>query len=73
VIAAAFASGFGVYLGRVWRFNSWDLLTVPGLRLHQIAAQLRAPAAHPEMVLLTLAVGGLLVLTFAAFERHLAE
>ena len=35
----------GVYLGRVKRWNSWDLLTQPGTKLAELHAHLGDPAA----------------------------
>ena len=40
----------GVYLGRVKRWNSWDLLTQPGARLAQLHAHLGDPASLTRAV-----------------------
>lgn len=45
-IGALLLSGYGVYLGRVHRWNSWDLFTHPGGLLGEIAACLLNPAQH---------------------------
>ena len=52
-------SGFGVYLGRFLRWNSWDLLLQPTSLLADIWDRVRHPLAHPH----TYAVS----LLFAAF------
>ncbi len=43
VICAALASGYGIYLGRFSRLNSWDLATHPGWALREVAS----PLVHP--------------------------
>jgi uncharacterized membrane protein len=43
-------AGFGVYLGRFARWNSWDVLTSPLGLWRDIAARLMEPAAHPRTV-----------------------
>lgn len=52
--------GYGVYLGRVWRLNSWDVLDAP-------VASLIKPLATPNAAMFTLAFAaffGLLVWVF---------
>jgi uncharacterized membrane protein len=58
-LASLGLSGFGVYLGRFLRWNSWDLLTRPSSLLADIWNHVRHPLAHPR----TYAVS----LLFAAF------
>jgi uncharacterized membrane protein len=43
-------TGFGVYLGRFPRWNSWDLLINPGILLADIWARVSNPLAHPRTV-----------------------
>lgn len=51
MIIAAFAlSGFGVYLGRVERWNSWDLITDPLSLLSDVAHLLTHPFSNPGML-----------------------
>jgi uncharacterized membrane protein len=45
IAAAILLTGFGVYLGRFDRWNSWDLLTRPGDLLSGAAAALVRPHA----------------------------
>jgi uncharacterized membrane protein len=44
----AVASAFGVYLGRVQRWNSWALIQTPGQLLHATWNVLGHPIAHPR-------------------------
>jgi len=57
----------GVYLGRVKRWNSWDLLTQPGARLAQLHAHLGDPAALTRAAAITLAVTCLLSAAYLVF------
>jgi len=57
----------GVYLGRVKRWNSWDLLTQPGSRLAQLHAHLADPASLGHAIGLTLAMTALLTLAYLVF------
>jgi uncharacterized membrane protein len=57
----------GVYLGRVKRWNSWDLLTQPGARLAQLHAHLGDPASLTRAAAISLAVTCLLAAAYLVF------
>jgi uncharacterized membrane protein len=57
VIAAIFLSGFGIYLGRFLRWNSWDTLTNPLRLFPDIAGRVLDPLAHPRMLAVTAVYG----------------
>ena len=57
----------GVYLGRVKRWNSWDLLTQPGARLAQLHAHLGDPASLTRAAGISLAVTCLLAAAYLVF------
>jgi uncharacterized membrane protein len=59
--------GVGVYLGRVKRWNSWDLLTQPGARLTQLHAHLDDPASLSRAAAISLAVTCLLAAAYLVF------
>jgi uncharacterized membrane protein len=55
----AVAVAFGVYLGRVQRWNSWDFVQTPGKLLDATWSVLAHPAAHPR------ALGGIALFSLA--------
>ncbi len=68
VLSLVLAS-LGIYLGRVVRLNSWDLLRRPrlvGSVLHQL---LLDPLAHPIAVALTIALAVTLSVLYLRFRR----
>ena len=68
VLAAAFLSGFGIYLGRFQRWNSWDVLTQPAALFLEIARHVVHPFSHPRTFAVTLLYGGALLVGYAAFR-----
>ncbi len=57
-------SGFGVYLGRFDRWNSWDLLHRPASLLTRIASYILHPLAHTRTWGFTLGFGTLLIFAY---------
>lgn len=60
-------SGYGIYLGRFLRFNSWDITTKPGNLFFQIIESLQ----EPKVWLITFAFGGFLWILFSVFQSVL--
>ncbi|QLH46477.1 MAG: DUF1361 domain-containing protein [Bacteroidota bacterium] len=69
IVCMLFASGFGVYLGRYLRFNSWDLFSMPGSLLSEILHRFTSPTAHPRTWGMTLVLGIFLNLIYALSKR----
>jgi uncharacterized membrane protein len=46
--------GFGIYLGRVLRWNSWDVLVHPRSLLHDILLRVRHPFEYPQTIAFSL-------------------
>jgi uncharacterized membrane protein len=59
-----FLSGFGVYLGRYLRFNSWDLITAPYQLLSEVGDRFVSPSHHPRTWGMTLVLGLFLNLVY---------
>ncbi len=53
-------SGFGIYLGRFLRWNSWDVIFAPTQILGLFADGLRHPVAHFQTIVFSLIFGGFL-------------
>ncbi len=53
VVGVLALSSFGIYLGRVQRWNSWDVVAHPGPIVHQVATGLLHPVSHPRPIALT--------------------
>ena len=65
IVAGTLAlSGFGIYLGRFLRWNSWDLLTNPRLLASDIIQRISDPMAHPRTVVMTLLFSSFLTLAY---------
>ena len=60
--------GFGIYLGRFLRWNSWDALTRPLLFARTVVGQFIDAGPHPHPVPVTLIFGGGLVIGYVALR-----
>jgi uncharacterized membrane protein len=67
VVAVLALVSAGVYLGRVKRWNSWDLLTQPGSMVAQLHEHLADSASFGRAVGVTLAMTLLLALAYVVF------
>jgi len=67
VLAALGLTGFGVYLGRFRRWNSWDIVADPAALFHDIAVRLADPVQHWQIYALTALFAGLLLCLYWVF------
>jgi uncharacterized membrane protein len=67
VLAALALASVGVYLGRVKRWNSWDVLTQPGTKLAELESHLGDPTALAKAFSITIGVTALLVAAYLVF------
>jgi uncharacterized membrane protein len=63
-LSALFLSSIGVYLGRVQRLNSWDVLQRPHYLADVARARLEDPFGNRYLIGFVLVVGGFLMLTY---------
>lgn len=64
LISVFFLTGFGMYLGRFLRFNSWDIIQHPQLLINEIIDIIIKPNTHFEAWAFTLSFGVFLSLTY---------
>jgi uncharacterized membrane protein len=57
-------SGFGIYLGRFLRWNSWDIIRRPEALMNDIWVRFADPLAHERTWGVTLGFGGLLMIGY---------
>ena len=67
VFASLGLGSFGVYLGRVLRWNSWDVFVRPGSLAAHLAQALVDPLAHPRPIGITLLFTCFLVAGYLLF------
>ena len=70
--SSLFLSGFGIYLGRFRRWNSWAVLTEPAGLFGDISDRLLDPASHLRTYAVTLIFGSGLLLGYAALRLLVA-
>jgi uncharacterized membrane protein len=68
VIISLMLTGFGIYLGRFLRWNSWDVLTNPGGLFADLADRVLNPMSHPRTAAVTLIFGFALTLGYVALR-----
>jgi len=67
-VAALMLCGFGIYLGRFLRWNSWDALTHPLVLLRTIIGQFLDAEPHPHPVPVTVIFGTGLIVGYLALR-----
>lgn len=64
VVAVLALSSFGIYLGRVQRWNSWDLVAHPASLGGQVGGGLLHPLSHPRPIGLTVLLTAFLLASY---------
>jgi uncharacterized membrane protein len=71
VMIMMFMSGFGIYLGRFLRWNSWDIFRKPGELANDVADRFINPFEHPGTWGVTFFVGMMLVIMYWSLNSFL--
>jgi len=64
VAGSIILSGFGIYIGRFLRWNSWDILMNPFRLFYDISDRILHPHNHPRTVLVTMGFGAIYLLSY---------
>jgi uncharacterized membrane protein len=64
VAGCLFLSGFGIYLGRFLRWNSWDIVSNPASLFADIWERFAHPFSHGQTWGVTLGFGGMLLVAY---------
>lgn len=72
ISTSIFLSGFGIYLGRYLRWNSWEILQNPKLLFYDILKPILNPLQHPRTWGITFGYGILFMICYSLF-KPLAE
>jgi uncharacterized membrane protein len=64
-VVSLFAASAGIYLGRVQRFSSWDIVGKPGRLWELAAARLADPFGNRYLIGYVVLLGGFLTLAYA--------
>jgi uncharacterized membrane protein len=64
VVGALALSSFGIYLGRVQRWNSWDVVVHPAALASQVGSGLLHPVDYPRPLALTVLLTAFLLVSY---------
>lgn len=70
VILVSALSGFGIYMGRFWRKNSWDALLEPWELARAAAAPIFDPSSHPRAWGVATLFGALTFVVYCAWATR---
>lgn len=73
IFSLFFLNGFGVYLGRFLRYNSWEILSNPKYLFEDIFNIILQPFSYPEAWLFTVLFGLFLNLGFWTFDAFYSK
>lgn len=73
VAGISFLSGYGVYLGRFARWNSWDILTNPNLLITDAFGRLFNPFVYQDLLFTTFLFAGFVFGVYVLFRRTIRK
>ncbi len=72
VVISSLLAGFGIYLGRYLRWNSWDVLLNPGQLFQDISNRILQPLSYPQTWFISFLFAALVISSFLIFT-HFCE
>lgn len=72
VTGSLFLCGFGIYVGRYLRWNSWDIVTNPVALTYDLLERVANPVLHPRTLGVTVLYMTFLFIVFAFFRLLMA-
>lgn len=73
ILGLSLLTGFGIYLGRYLRFNSWDVLQKPDAIFYEVSERVVNPTLHPRTWMVTVGFGMLLFVVYQAIRTIAGE
>lgn len=67
--AVSLLAGFGIYLGRYLRWNSWDVLLNPQELFSDIGTRIGQPLLHPQTWFISFLFGALILSSYVVFNH----
>ncbi|MEQ1745066.1 MAG: DUF1361 domain-containing protein [Saprospiraceae bacterium] len=67
-VGLLFLAGFGVYIGRYLRWNSWDIISDPHDLMYDVGDRIINPTAHPTTWGMTILMGVFLNMLYWSFR-----
>lgn len=68
IAVVSILSGFGVYLGRFPRWNSWDVLADPTGFIYDVLERLSSPVEYPNLIEVTVSFAVLVFGSYAGYR-----
>ncbi len=68
-VIVSLLAGFGVYLGRYLRWNSWDLIVSPNELFQDIGERVVQPMVHSYTWFVSVVFGALIIFLYLGFSR----
>ncbi len=68
MLLICFLCGFGIYIGRFLRYNSWDIITSPALIINDIFERIIYPLEHQKTWGITFGFGSFLWILYDMFK-----
>lgn len=69
VLASLFLCSYGVFIGRFYRFNSWDIVSAPRTLAYTSAQHFMVPMQYPKLWVFTLLCSAMLGIVYFTLKK----